>query len=259
MRPRRGRRGRRALPVSRSNSRLLGSRAAAMTGVDRFGGQRSASKVGVEDRAGQVEDASKRTVSSGSAPACATRSSSVSSSIGSVVQWRSPCARAARTSRMASVTTGLPWCAISPFHACCSATVHRRTAVPSREHPSRRICLSRVGARWDRGHRATMVAMSGTEQRTFPSASSWVLFDGSCGFCRTWVTYWAGTLYTRGFEIAPLQEDWVRERLGVSGRGRPAARLAAAARRWPTAARCRCIPICDEANLVGLPVLPRVR
>lgn len=41
----------------------------------------------------------------------------------------------------------------------------------------------------------------------------WVLFDGSCGFCRTWVTYWSGTLRKRGFEIAPLQDTWVRQRL----------------------------------------------
>jgi len=41
----------------------------------------------------------------------------------------------------------------------------------------------------------------------------WVLFDGSCGFCRTWVTYWSDTLRKRGFRIAPLQEEWVRERL----------------------------------------------
>jgi predicted DCC family thiol-disulfide oxidoreductase YuxK len=41
-----------------------------------------------------------------------------------------------------------------------------------------------------------------------------VLFDGSCGFCRSWVSYWADTLRKRGFEIAPLQEDWVRTRLG---------------------------------------------
>jgi predicted DCC family thiol-disulfide oxidoreductase YuxK len=49
-----------------------------------------------------------------------------------------------------------------------------------------------------------------------PSAPQlgWVLFDGSCGFCRTWVAYWAQTLKRRGFEIAPLQERWVRERLG---------------------------------------------
>jgi predicted DCC family thiol-disulfide oxidoreductase YuxK len=42
----------------------------------------------------------------------------------------------------------------------------------------------------------------------------WVLFDGTCGFCRTWVEYWSDTLRQRGFEIAPLQDSWVRERLG---------------------------------------------
>jgi predicted DCC family thiol-disulfide oxidoreductase YuxK len=42
----------------------------------------------------------------------------------------------------------------------------------------------------------------------------WVLYDGSCGFCRSWVVYWAETLRKRGFEIAPLQEDWVKKRLG---------------------------------------------
>jgi predicted DCC family thiol-disulfide oxidoreductase YuxK len=41
----------------------------------------------------------------------------------------------------------------------------------------------------------------------------WVLFDGSCGFCRSWVEYWSDTLRKRGFEIAPLQDSWVRERL----------------------------------------------
>jgi predicted DCC family thiol-disulfide oxidoreductase YuxK len=41
----------------------------------------------------------------------------------------------------------------------------------------------------------------------------WVLFDGSCGFCRSWVTYWVNTLRKRGFEIAALQEEWVRRRL----------------------------------------------
>ncbi|HZM96937.1 MAG TPA: DUF393 domain-containing protein [Vicinamibacterales bacterium] len=42
----------------------------------------------------------------------------------------------------------------------------------------------------------------------------WLLFDGACGFCRSWVTYWADTLRKRGFEIAALQDEWVRERLG---------------------------------------------
>jgi predicted DCC family thiol-disulfide oxidoreductase YuxK len=43
--------------------------------------------------------------------------------------------------------------------------------------------------------------------------AGWVLFDGSCGFCRNWVVYWAPTLRRRGFEIAALQEPWVKERL----------------------------------------------
>ena len=47
----------------------------------------------------------------------------------------------------------------------------------------------------------------------------WVLFDGSCGFCRSWVLYWADTLRKRGFEIAPLQDTWVRERLALSDEG----------------------------------------
>jgi predicted DCC family thiol-disulfide oxidoreductase YuxK len=41
----------------------------------------------------------------------------------------------------------------------------------------------------------------------------WVLFDGACGFCRSWVVYWSDTLRKRGFEIAPLQDAWVRKRL----------------------------------------------
>jgi predicted DCC family thiol-disulfide oxidoreductase YuxK len=46
--------------------------------------------------------------------------------------------------------------------------------------------------------------------------SGWVLFDGSCGFCRTWVMYWADTLRKRGFQVAPLQDAWVRQRLASS-------------------------------------------
>ena len=42
----------------------------------------------------------------------------------------------------------------------------------------------------------------------------WVLFDDSCGFCSSWVRRWARTLHAHGFEIAPLQDDWVRKQLG---------------------------------------------
>jgi predicted DCC family thiol-disulfide oxidoreductase YuxK len=43
----------------------------------------------------------------------------------------------------------------------------------------------------------------------------WVLYDDSCGFCRRWVPFWAGTLRKRGFDIAPLQSDWVIQRLSA--------------------------------------------
>ena len=43
----------------------------------------------------------------------------------------------------------------------------------------------------------------------------WVLYDDSCGFCRRWIPFWANTLRKRGFDIAPLQSEWVAERLSV--------------------------------------------
>jgi len=39
----------------------------------------------------------------------------------------------------------------------------------------------------------------------------WVLYDAACGFCRQWVPFWAETLRRRGFEIAPLQSQWVKD------------------------------------------------
>ena len=48
-----------------------------------------------------------------------------------------------------------------------------------------------------------------------PSRSGWVLYDDTCGFCRRWVPQWESTLAKRGFAIAPLQADWVREKLRV--------------------------------------------
>ncbi len=48
----------------------------------------------------------------------------------------------------------------------------------------------------------------------------WVLYDDSCGICRRWVPFWRSTLRRRGFEIAPLQADWVVRRLGVSDEDR---------------------------------------
>ncbi len=41
----------------------------------------------------------------------------------------------------------------------------------------------------------------------------WILYDDSCGICRRWVPFWEKTLQRRGFEIVPLQAEWVREKL----------------------------------------------
>jgi predicted DCC family thiol-disulfide oxidoreductase YuxK len=41
----------------------------------------------------------------------------------------------------------------------------------------------------------------------------WILYDDSCGVCRRWVPFWERTLQKRGFEIAPLQADWIKEKL----------------------------------------------
>lgn len=44
----------------------------------------------------------------------------------------------------------------------------------------------------------------------------WLLYDDSCGFCQRWVPTWGSTLRHLGYDIAPLQSDWVRARLGLS-------------------------------------------
>lgn len=50
-----------------------------------------------------------------------------------------------------------------------------------------------------------------------PNATKgWILYDDSCGFCREWIPFWEGALLRRGFAIAPLQADWVREKTGLS-------------------------------------------
>ena len=43
--------------------------------------------------------------------------------------------------------------------------------------------------------------------------TGWILYDDACGFCRRWVPFWENVLRRRGFEIAPLQADWVRDKL----------------------------------------------
>ena len=44
----------------------------------------------------------------------------------------------------------------------------------------------------------------------------WILYDDSCGVCRRWVPFWEGALRRHGFDIAPLQAEWVRAKLQLS-------------------------------------------
>ena len=48
------------------------------------------------------------------------------------------------------------------------------------------------------------------------ATKGWVLYDGSCGFCSRWVPFWRPTLRRLGYDIAPLQSPWVRDRLNLS-------------------------------------------
>jgi len=48
-----------------------------------------------------------------------------------------------------------------------------------------------------------------------PEFRGTVLYDDSCGFCRRWVPFWEKTLNRRGFQIAPLQSQWVKEQLNL--------------------------------------------
>lgn len=42
-----------------------------------------------------------------------------------------------------------------------------------------------------------------------------LLYDGNCPFCLGIIDRWRGTLESRGFALAPLQTDWVRNRLSM--------------------------------------------
>jgi predicted DCC family thiol-disulfide oxidoreductase YuxK len=46
--------------------------------------------------------------------------------------------------------------------------------------------------------------------------AGWVLFDGGCGICSRSAHFWAPTLRRLGLEIAPLQSDWVQERISLA-------------------------------------------
>jgi predicted DCC family thiol-disulfide oxidoreductase YuxK len=52
--------------------------------------------------------------------------------------------------------------------------------------------------------------------KTPSNPAGWILYDDSCGFCRRWVPFLENTLRKRGFEIAPLKADWVKQKLQLN-------------------------------------------
>lgn len=54
---------------------------------------------------------------------------------------------------------------------------------------------------------------------TVPPAQGWVFYDGQCLFCIRVMDSFRGLLHQHGFELAPLQTQWVSARLGVSPHG----------------------------------------
>ena len=52
--------------------------------------------------------------------------------------------------------------------------------------------------------------------RTPTDEKGWVLYDGQCAFCISWVDRVRPVLERRGFQFATLQEPWVRDRLLLS-------------------------------------------
>ena len=41
------------------------------------------------------------------------------------------------------------------------------------------------------------------------------MYDGACGFCSWWIPFWKKSINKTGFDIAPLQADWVREKMNL--------------------------------------------
>jgi len=44
----------------------------------------------------------------------------------------------------------------------------------------------------------------------------WVLYDGLCGFCSWWIPFWKKTIQKTGYDTAPVQSNWAKEKLGLS-------------------------------------------
>lgn len=48
---------------------------------------------------------------------------------------------------------------------------------------------------------------------TEENIKGWVLYDGMCGFCSWWIPFWKRQINNTGYDIAMLQDKWVKEEL----------------------------------------------
>ncbi len=52
---------------------------------------------------------------------------------------------------------------------------------------------------------------SNSDKITAADPKGWVLYDGYCGFCSWWIPFWKKTINKTGYDIAMLQDKWVRD------------------------------------------------
>lgn len=60
-------------------------------------------------------------------------------------------------------------------------------------------------------------APGGTSGAPPAQPRGWVLYDAACGFCSWWIPFWRPTIRRAGFDVAPLQSAFARQRTGLSG------------------------------------------
>ena len=58
---------------------------------------------------------------------------------------------------------------------------------------------------------------AGAALASAPEPHGWVLYDAACGFCSWWIPFWRPTIRRAGFDVAPLQSAFARERTGLTG------------------------------------------
>lgn len=58
--------------------------------------------------------------------------------------------------------------------------------------------------------------MKNDHEITVPDPKGWVLYDGYCGFCSWWIPFWKKTINSTGYDVAMLQDEWVKKGMNLS-------------------------------------------